>query len=215
MKKHTGTNYFPHGKCGAQRVSRQQKNGAVAYLPLVFVLAVICATAGCSSTVQDNKIPVPNPLAGTVPAPSASPFLPYPIEAGGNTPEGVIFTYFNALDRGDYSKAVESTLLFTLLPEKDKAPYLNNFTRASERTFGRKGEYIKNGNYTVVAKERLAVCNIQEQALKALCQSDITDSFRVSITMDETSEIPGAHYKNTRSFNVGAFLYKGSWKFVA
>jgi len=159
--------------------------------------------------------PVVTATAATIPAAAAgssgSSAVPFTITSGGNTPEGAVYTYFTAMDHGDAATGLNMLLLYALMPEDQKAAMLQNATSASAQTFGRNGEYITLENMMVTRKEEIPVCTSGDAAQITLCRSNITAAYQMTVTMDET--ISGQS-KSSRSYNLAAFLYKGSWKLM-
>lgn len=182
--------------------------------PRIGASAVFVPPEGAPSQAVQPAVAATQPVTTPAAAPgsSGSPTVPYAITAGGNTPEGAVYTYFNAMDRGDAATGLGVLLQYVLMPEDQKAALLQNATSASARTFGRNGEYLTLGNMMVTKKEEIPVCTTGDPAQIALCRSNVTAAYQMTITMDETLS---GQSKSSRSYNMAAFLYRGSWKLIA
>ncbi|OPX63190.1 MAG: PEGA domain protein [Methanoregula sp. PtaU1.Bin006] len=140
-----------------------------------------------------------------------SPAVPYAITSGGNSPEGAVYSYFTAMDRGDAATGLDLLLMYALMPDDQKTAMMQNATSASARTFGKNGEGITLANMMVTAKEPFPICQSGDATQNALCRSNITDAYRMTVIMDETLS---GQSKSSRSYTMLAVLYRGSWKLV-
>jgi hypothetical protein len=190
--------------------------------PVFFItLAIAALMMGCTGQQTGNspaQSPTPSPILTTATSapPATTPFVPYKLESGGNSPAGVVYDYFNSLDQGDYSRAFDTMLVSAVIPADQKAGIVNNFTTASAQAMGIHGENIKLENMTITAQERFDPCgNSTSPDLEVQCRGNLSDGYRFSITMDETSTIAQVPHRMTAEYNVAAVLYKGTWKFLS